>query len=105
MATVLGSCNADPEATQLELRLAHHFAKMAFKVGQANDSQTADNTVIVDVVKNGNKTDSQPVPFDTVQSFDEDVTDGNSVKLFFHLDPAKCKNQAVTVVVQGLTVS
>lgn len=105
MATVLSSCNSNPEATQLELRLAHHFAKMAFGVGQANNSQTADNTVIVDVVKNGNKIDSKPVPFDSVQSFDEDITDGNSVKLSFHLDPAKCENQTVTVVVQGLQVS
>ena len=99
------TCGTSPENAQLELRLAHHFTKMALSVGQANNSQIADNTVIVDVVKNGNKIDSHPVPFDTVQSFNEDITDGNSVKLSFHLDPAKCESGSVTVVVQGLTVS
>ena len=29
MATALSNCNSNPESTQLELRLAHHFAKMA----------------------------------------------------------------------------
>jgi hypothetical protein len=78
---------------------------MAFSVGQANDSVTADNTVIVDIVKNGNKIDSRPVPFDSEQRFDEDITDGNSVKILLHMDPAKCQNKSVTLVVHDLTVS
>jgi hypothetical protein len=75
------------------------------KVGQANDSETSDNAVVVDVVKNGTKIDSQSVPFDAVQSFDEDITDANSLKLQFHIDRTKCVSGGVTTVVEGLTVS
>jgi hypothetical protein len=75
------------------------------KVGQANDSETSDNAVVVDVVKNGTKIDSQSVRFDVVQPFDEDITDANSLKLQFHLDPTKCVSGGVTTVVEGLTVS
>ena len=103
MATVLSGCGAQPY--ELELRLAHRFTNLKMKVGQANNSQTSDNSVVVDVVKNGTKIDSQSVPFDVVQPFDEDITDANSLKLQFHLDPAKCVSGGVTTVVEGLTVS
>jgi hypothetical protein len=85
--------------------MAHRFTGMKLGVGQANDSVVSDNAVIVDVISNGTKIDSHTVPFDTVQALDEDVTDANSLKLQFHLDPAKCKEGGVTVVVEGLTVS
>jgi hypothetical protein len=103
MATALGSCGGTP--AQLELRLAHRFNNLKMKVGQANNSASADDIVIVDAVKNGTKVDSQSVPFDIVQSFDENITDANSLKLDFHLDPAKCEGAGVTLVVEGLTVS
>ncbi len=100
MATTL-YCN---NSAQLELRLAHNFTKLKFDVGQANDSATADNTVIVDVIEGQTKIDSKPLPFDTVLPFEEDITGANSLKLEFHPDP-KCEDKSVTVVVSGLTVS
>ncbi len=90
---------------ELELRLAHRFTNLKMKFGQANNSQSSDNAVLVDILKNGTKIDSQSVPFDVVQSFDEDITDANSLKLQFHIDPAKCVQGGVTAVVEGLTVS
>lgn len=103
LATTLSSCGGS--GVQLELRLAHRFSTLQMKVGQANNSMTSDDVVVVDVVKNGTKIDSQGVAFDVVQPFKEDVTDANSLKIAFQLDPAKCSNQGVVVVVEGLTVS
>lgn len=103
MSTLLNSCGN--QTAILELRLAHNFTKIKFDVGQANDSQTSDNNVIVDVIMGQNKIDSKPLPFDTVLNFDEDITGANSLKITFRLDPTKCRNEGVTVVVSSMTVS
>jgi hypothetical protein len=104
MATVVDCGGSTP--AELELRLAHRFTNLKMNVGQANNSVVSDNSVLVDVIVSGEKVDSQSVPFDTVQSFDVDATDANSLKIQFHIDPAvKCKQGGVTVVVEGLTVS
>lgn len=102
MSTLL-YCGSSPSV--LELRLAHNFTKIKFDVGQSNDSQSSDNSVLVDVIMGQNKIDSKSLPFDTVLPFNEDITGANSLKITFRLDPNKCRDGSVTVVVSNMTVS
>lgn len=71
---------------RLELRLANNFEQLSFKVGQANQSESSRQTLVVRVVGNGNQIDIQRIPFNEVQDFDIDVEDVNALEIEFSLD-------------------
>jgi hypothetical protein len=83
-ATVSGC--ASYGAKNLQLRLGDNYKTLSFSVGQANDSKSSDQTLVVDVFTNSRQVLSQKVPFNTIQSFTVPVLSVNAVILSFHLD-------------------
>ena len=82
---VTTSSEAQPE--QLELRLANKFNQLDFVVGQANDSRSSSETLVVQVLGNDKQLDVQRVPFNTLQPISVTVTDVNAVKINLYLEP------------------
>lgn len=108
MAVNLTCYSNKNQPAEIELRLANKFTGLDMKVGQATNSGSSDNVLVVEVLSNGKQVDSRRVPFNVVQPFKESVTGANAVKLRFYLDTedpqATCDQDGTTVVVQGLTV-
>ena len=104
IATVVGGCGEN-YAAMLELRLAHHFAKLKMVVGQGNTSKSSDDLLVVQIYANGKQTDTRKIAFDTQDSFDIAVSDVNALKIYMFLDDDKCNDAGTTAVIQGLTVS
>lgn len=71
------------DAAELELRLENRYKKLAFNVGQANDSKASDATVRVEVLKNDRSEGMTDVHFNETAPFDVDVANVNSLKLSF----------------------
>jgi hypothetical protein len=103
-APVNCSYNSNPTAS-LELRLANRFSSLSFTVGQANDSQTSDGSLTVDVIANStDKRDNRTVPFNKVQDFTIDVTSVGALKINFSL-PCDNGGASVIAVVEGMSVT
>lgn len=75
---------SDPD--ELELRLANNFDTLTFSAGQANESPSSDQVLVVRVEGNGGQLDIKRVPFNEVSSFDLDVADVNSLVVQVYLD-------------------
>lgn len=87
IAREISECGAGYSGpARLELRLANNFDKLSFKAGQANQSESSRDTLVVRVVGNGNQIDIQRIPFNEVQDFDLDVADVNALEIEFYLD-------------------
>ncbi len=86
---------------RLELRLANNFDKLSFKAGQANQSESSRDTLVVRVVGNGNQIDIQRIPFNKVQGFDLEVADVNALEVEFYLDDevTECGNSGTSTAV------
>lgn len=104
MGVSLNSCG-DYYAAQLELRLARNFTTLTMNVGQANNSPSSDETLVVEIVANGRQQDFRRVPFDRIQSFKVSVRDVNALKLRFWIDEEECNGGQIVAVVEKLTVS
>lgn len=79
-----GNTYNSPE--KLELRLANSFDQLSFKAGQADQSESSNQTLVVRAVGNGNQIDIQRIPFNKIQEFTLDVSDVNALELEFLLD-------------------
>lgn len=75
---------SEPDA--LELRLANNFETLTFSAGQANESPSSDQVLVVRVEGNGGQLDIKRIPFNEVASFDLDVADVNSLDVQVYLD-------------------
>jgi hypothetical protein len=103
MGVTLDSCG-EYAAAQLELRLAQNFKKLTLSVGQANNSPSSDQKLVVEIVANGRQLDIRRIPFDRIQPFTENVAGVNALKLRFWIDADQCTGDIVAVV-EKLTVS
>lgn len=79
-----GNSYGSPE--KLELRLANSFDQLSFKAGQADQSESSKQTLVVRAVGNGNQIDIQRIPFNKIQEFTLNVSDVNALELEFLLD-------------------
>lgn len=83
----ISSCGASSYGTkELELRLQNNFEKLTFSAGQANDSESSSDTLIVRVTGNGGQIDTKRIPFNETAVFDVPVTGVNSLKIEVFLD-------------------
>ncbi|MBG0741725.1 hypothetical protein IV500_20420 [Paeniglutamicibacter antarcticus] len=83
--SVVSKCySADP--VRLELRLANHFEKLSFSVGQANDSNSSDQVLVVRVTGNNKQIEVHPIAFNSHQEFNIPVTDVNAATIEMYLD-------------------
>jgi hypothetical protein len=99
------SYNSAPTAS-LELRLANRFSSLSFKVGQANNSETSDGALVVDVIANStDKRDNRTVPFNKVQDFSIDVGSVGALKINFSLPCANSGSSSVIAVVEDMGVT
>jgi hypothetical protein len=104
IGTQLNACGED-DAHEIELRLAHRFSRLTMNVGQANDSASSDETLVVQIVTNGKLEDTRRVPFDRIQQFAVNVKDVNALKLRFWIDEVECAyRDGIIAVIEKLTV-
>ena len=76
--------SSDP--INLELRLANHFQTLSFTVGQANDSYSSDQVLIVRVTGNNKQIEVHPIDFNSHQNFSISVSGVNAFTIEFYLD-------------------
>lgn len=92
-------------ADTLELRLANNFDQLSFRVGQANNSTSSEQTLIVKVLGNGKQLDVYRVPFNTVQEVSIPIKNVNAVKVRIYLDSEKRReNGSAVAVISNVTV-
>jgi hypothetical protein len=108
MGSLVTSCYESNPVT-IELRLAEGFTKLTMNVGQANNSDSSDESLVTQVIANGKQIDSHHIPFNTVQPFNESVAGVNALIVEMYLDPDQCNKSrssspSVLAVIQGLTV-
>lgn len=82
----------ESDAKTLELRLANNFTTLSFSVGQANESTSSEQTLVVKVMGNGKQLDVHRVPFNTIQKVSVPVRDVNAAKIRIYLDDANRKS-------------
>lgn len=98
------SCFGD--GASLEMRLARRFSGLEMSVGQANDSPSSGQVLVVEVEANGEQLDVRRVPFDQVQPIDLDIAGVNALRIVLTLDRGGCgSSDRVLAVVEGLRVS
>ncbi len=85
ISSIVDSCS-DSYAVSLELRLANNFQKLSFTVGQDNNSNSSDQTLIVRVTGNNKQIEVHPVPFNTLQKFEIPVSGVNATTIEMYLD-------------------
>ncbi|MBG0741353.1 hypothetical protein IV500_18475 [Paeniglutamicibacter antarcticus] len=88
--SVVNQCYSS-SPVQLELRLANHFKKLSFSVGQANDSDKSDQVLVVRTTGNNKQIEVHPVAFNSHQEFEVPVTDVNAATIEMYLDGAVSK--------------
>lgn len=99
------TCGTTSSAS-LELRLANRFSQLSFQVGQATDSASSDETLVVDVIANSSeKKDNRSIPFNKIQDFAVDVKSVGALKINFTLQCKDFTSSSVIAVVQGMTVT
>ncbi len=104
IAATLGTCGEDRVA-ELELRLENVYDRLTFQVSQENRSSSSTQTLVTDVIANGEERDTRSIPFNTTQPFDINVASVNALILRFYL-VGECEfsgnEPLVTVVVEDL---
>jgi hypothetical protein len=85
---------------ELELRLSNKFKTLTFSVAQADNSESSDLGLTVEILTNGAQAEIRTVPFNQIQEFAVPVASVNAVKLRFSLDapPSRCEGSVVAVV-------
>src|SRR4051794_28020826 len=68
IATTVNSCS-EGGASVLELRLSNKFTTLTFSVAQADNSQSSDQKLTVEVLNNNEQAEIRAVPFNEVQGF------------------------------------
>jgi hypothetical protein len=98
MGTTVASCDENGART-LEMRLSNNFDSLRFKVGQANDSESSDQNLVVEVIANNEQVEIRRVPFNQIQDFEIPVDAVNALKINFFLDPdtPECGGSVVAV--------
>ncbi|THJ68002.1 hypothetical protein E8P82_04060 [Arthrobacter echini] len=92
----------ESQAERLELRLANNFDRLDFTVGQANDSSSSDQTMVVQVLGNNKQLDVQQVPFNAQQPISVDVSGVNAVVINFYLEDSSTYG-SVNAVLSDIT--
>lgn len=95
------STTSEENAATLELRLANNFNELSFRVGQANNSTSSEQTLIVKVLGNGKQLDVFRVPFNTVQDVSVPIKGVNAVKVRLYLDGEKRREQGSVLAVMS----
>lgn len=91
-------------APTLELRLANNFTNLSFNVGQANSSESSEQTLVVKVLGNGKQLDVHRVPFNTIQEVSVSIKGVNAVKVRMYLDPEnRATSDSVLAVISDVT--
>lgn len=89
----------------LELRLANSFERLKFTVGQANDSESSEHILVVQVLGNGSQLDVKRIPFNTTETLTLAVSKVNAVQFRFYLDnESGARGGTATAVISGITV-
>jgi hypothetical protein len=100
-------CTRDT-APNLELRLADNFNSLRFEVGQANDSQSSDQILTVEVMGDRGQIDIQKVPFNEIRKMAIPVKGVNALKILFYLvedSKVMCGSKTVSVVIFNAVLS
>lgn len=91
-------------AETLELRLANNFTNLSFDVGQANSSDSSEQTLVVKVLGNGKQLDVHRVPFNTVQKVSVAIKGVNAVKVKLYMDSEnRASSDSVLAVISDVT--
>jgi hypothetical protein len=73
-------------------------------VGQANNSESSEQTLVVKVLGNGKQLDVHRVPFNTVQKVSVSIKGVNAVKVKLYLDPEnRTSSDSVLAVISDVT--
>ncbi len=99
IAATVGYCG-ESYAEEIELRLSNKFASLDFKVGQADNSESSDQDLTVEVLANNEQAEIRAVPFNQVQQFTIDVDSVNAVKIRFYIDSISggCEGSVIGVL-------
>jgi hypothetical protein len=100
-------CTRDT-APNLELRLADNFNSLRFELGQANDSQSSDQTLTAEVMGDRGQIDIQKVPFNEIRKMTIPVKGVNSLKILFYLvgdSNTLCGSNSISVVMFNTVLS
>ncbi len=105
VSTEVSSCNPDYGAG-LEFRLANGFTKLSLSVGQANTSESSDQTMKIEVLGNDKQLDIRSVPFNSVVDLSIDVPNVNALKVVIYLEEkdGRC-NGSVTAMLYKIQLS
>ena len=100
-------CNSNGPQAVIELRPADRFSKLSFNIAQANNSQSSNASLIVDVIANADdKLDNHAIPFNKIQSFSENIADVGAVKIEFTVPcPQNSDEGSVVAVLENMTVT
>ncbi|SFO52684.1 hypothetical protein SAMN05660359_04057 [Geodermatophilus obscurus] len=100
MAAVSQGCGGSYYSRTLELRLSNSFERLTFKVGQANDSESSDQELTVEVLANNEQVEIRQVPFNQIQEFEIPVSSVNALKIQTYLNPDNpdCQGSVIGVV-------
>ena len=99
MAAVAQGCDSF-YLRALELRLSNSFESLTFKVGQANNSESSDQELTVEVLANNEQVEIRQVPFNQIQQFEIPVSSVNALKIQIYLNPDNpdCGGSVIGVV-------
>lgn len=92
------------QKVEAELRLANRYEKFTFNVGQANNSKSSDETLHVEVNKNGANDSIIEVPFNETRPVEVDATNVNALKIVLTCQPKEgtmCRDE-ITAVLYGM---
>ena len=105
IGTTVSNCGS-AYGRELELRLGNKFSELTFSAAQANDSQSSDQKLVVEVLANNQQVEIRSVPFNQVQDFRISVDGVNALKIRLYLDETvpRCGG-SVNGVITGATVS
>ena len=90
------------EGEVLELRLSNAFKQLDFEAGQANNSYSSSEWLVVEINANGAKRDAQRIPFNKIQSFQVNVENVNALRIVFSLENGSGRRcNAIGVLLNG----
>lgn len=95
----LSDCYTKPV---LELRLSNAFKQLDFEVGQANNSASSAEWLVVDVNANGDRREAKRIPFNKIQSFQVNVENVNALRIVFSMESGSGRTcDAIAVFLNG----
>lgn len=86
MASVVGCENYFVSGAELEIRMGNRYKLLTFSVGQGQDSETSDATMLVTITQNGKQTEVKKLRFGKVLDFSMNVTNVNALKIGFEVE-------------------